>query len=73
MSPSVELLPDIVQRHAPYEAALHFGLGMAANARSFYLIANTFVPGTLLDHCGRHETQQGTPEARGHVVRTTVN
>ena len=45
---------------------------MAVNARSPYLDTNTFVPGTLLEYYVQHETQQGEPEARSHVVSTTV-
>ncbi|RYU84803.1 hypothetical protein [Hymenobacter persicinus] len=45
---------------------------VAVNARSPYLDTDAFVPGTLLEYYVQHETQQGEPEARSHVVSTTV-
>ncbi|GAB2845075.1 hypothetical protein [Hymenobacter ruber] len=45
---------------------------VAVNARSPYLDADTFAPGTLLEYYVQHETQQGEPEARSHVVSTTL-
>ncbi|MBO3272138.1 hypothetical protein [Hymenobacter defluvii] len=45
---------------------------VAVNARSPYLDTDAFAPGTLLEYYVQHETQQGTPEARSHVVSTTV-
>ena len=45
---------------------------VAVNARSPYLDTDTFAPGTLLEYYVQHETQQGEPEARSHVVGTTV-
>ena len=45
---------------------------LAVNARSPFLDADTFAPGTLLEYYVQHETQQGEPEARSHVVSTTA-
>jgi hypothetical protein len=47
-------------------------LRVAVNARSPFLDTDTFAPGTLLEYYVQHETQQGEPEARSHVVSTTV-
>ena len=45
---------------------------VAVNTRSPYLDTDTFAPGTLLEYYVQHETQQGQPEARSHVVGTTL-
>jgi hypothetical protein len=45
---------------------------VAVNARSPFIDTDTFAPGTLLEYYVQHETQQGEPEARSHVVSTTV-
>lgn len=45
---------------------------LAVNARSPFLDADAFAPGTLLEYYVQHETQQGEPEARSHVVSTTA-
>jgi hypothetical protein len=45
---------------------------VAVNARSPYLDTDAFAPGTLLEYYVQHETQQGEPEARSHVVGTTL-
>ena len=45
---------------------------VAVNARSPFLDTDSFAPGTLLEYYVQHETQQGEPEARSHVVSTTV-
>ena len=46
---------------------------VAVNARSPFLDTDTFAPGTLLEYYVQHETQQGEPEARSHVVSTTTS
>jgi hypothetical protein len=45
---------------------------VAVNTRSPYLDTDSFAPGTLLEYYVQHETQQGEPEARSHVVGTTL-
>lgn len=45
---------------------------VAVNARSPYLDTDALAPGTLVEYYVQHETQQGEPEARSHVVSTTV-
>ena len=45
---------------------------VATNTRSPFLDADVFAPGTLLEYYVQHETQQGEPEARSHVVSTTA-
>ncbi|RSK45454.1 hypothetical protein [Hymenobacter rigui] len=45
---------------------------VAVNARSPYLDADVFAPGTHLEYYVQHETQQGKPEAHSHVVSTTL-
>jgi len=45
---------------------------VAVNARSPFLDSDSFAPGTLLEYYVQHETQQGEPEARSHVVSTTL-
>lgn len=45
---------------------------MAVNSRSPYLDAEEFAPGILLEYYVQHETQSGAPEARSHVVSTTI-
>ncbi|MBO0360520.1 hypothetical protein J0X19_21340 [Hymenobacter sp. BT186] len=45
---------------------------VAVNARSPFLDTDSFAPGTLLEYYVQHETQQGEPEARSHVVSTTL-
>ena len=45
---------------------------VAVNARSPFLDGDAFAPGTLLEYYVQHETQQGEPEARSHVVGTTL-
>ncbi|GAA4492759.1 hypothetical protein GCM10023172_00400 [Hymenobacter ginsengisoli] len=46
---------------------------VAVNTRSPYLDADVFAPGTKLEYYVQHETQQGDPEARSHVVSTTLS
>lgn len=46
---------------------------VAVNARSPFLDTDAFAPGTLLEYYVQHETQQGEPEARSHVVSTTTS
>lgn len=45
---------------------------LAVNARSPYVDTDAFAPGTVLEYYVQHETQQGEPEARSHVVGTTL-
>lgn len=45
---------------------------VAVNARSPYLDTDVFAPGTRLEYYVQHETQQGEPEVRSHVVSTTA-
>ena len=45
---------------------------LAVNTRSPYLDTHPFISGTLLEYYVQHETQQGEPEARSHVVSTTT-
>lgn len=45
---------------------------VAVNARSPYLDTDVFAPGTQLEYYVQHETQQGAPEERSHVVSTTL-
>ena len=45
---------------------------VAVNARSPFLDTDAFAPGTLLDYYVQHQTQQGEPEARSHIVSTTA-
>lgn len=47
-------------------------LRVAVNYRSPYLDTDGFAPGTVLEYYVQHETQQGAPEARSHVVSTTA-
>ena len=47
-------------------------LRVALHYRSPYLDTQVFAPGTLLEYYVQHETQQGAPEARSHVVSTTI-
>jgi len=44
---------------------------VAVNTRSPYLDTDIFAPGTGLEYYVQHETQQGAPEARSHIVSTT--
>lgn len=45
---------------------------VAVNTRSPYLDTDVFAPGTQLEYYVQHETQQGTAEARSHLVSTTL-
>jgi hypothetical protein len=45
---------------------------VAVNARSPFIDADAFAPGTLLEYYVQHETQQGEPEARSHVIGTAL-
>jgi hypothetical protein len=45
---------------------------VAVNTRSPYLDTDVFAPGTKLEYYVQHETQQGTKEARSHLVSTTL-
>jgi hypothetical protein len=45
---------------------------VAVNTRSPYLDADVFAPGTQLEYYVQHETQQGAPEERSHIVSTTT-
>lgn len=47
-------------------------LRVALHYRSPYLDTQVFAPGTLLEYYVQHETQQGAPEARSHLVSTTI-
>jgi len=46
---------------------------VAVNTRSPYLDADVFAPGTKLEYYVQHETQQGEPEGRSHIVSTTLS
>lgn len=46
---------------------------VAVNTRSPYLDADVFAPGTKLEYYVQHETQQGEPEGRSHLVSTTLS
>jgi len=45
---------------------------VAVNARSPYLDTDIFAPGTQLEYYVQHETQQGVPEERSHIVSMTL-
>ncbi|MCA8833286.1 hypothetical protein [Hymenobacter pini] len=45
---------------------------VAVNTRSPYLDTDVFAPGTQLEYYVQHETQRGEPEARSHIVSTTL-
>lgn len=45
---------------------------VAVNTRSPYLDTDVFAPDTHLEYYVQHETQQGAPEERSHIVGTTT-
>lgn len=47
-------------------------LRVAVNYHSPYIDTDAFAPGTQLEYYVQHETQQGVPEVRSHVVGTTI-